>query len=72
MFFKVNQILEASPIWSSFRDQKHDLFLPESRAAGYLTGPVATAGYLTQGPSSSSPASMNRPPPIAQNDDLFS
>lgn len=68
---QVNQILEASPIWSSFRDQKHDLFLSANTHAGYLTGPVGTAGYLTQGPSSS-PAAMSRPPPIDKNDDLFS
>lgn len=68
---QVNTILEASPIWSSFRDQKHDLFLSDNQIAGYLTGPVATAGYLTAGPSSS-PAAMSKPPPIDKNDDFLS
>ena len=66
----MNSILEASPVWSSFRDQKHDLFLSDTPIAGYLTGPVGVAGYLTAGPSSS-PAAMSRPPPIEKNDDLF-
>lgn len=68
---QVNQILEASTIWPTFRDQMHDLFLNDRQHAGYLTGPVATAGYLTQGPTSL-PASMNRPPPIEKNEDFFS
>lgn len=63
-------ILEASPIWSSFRDQKHDLFLSNSTTAGYLAGPVGAAGYLTQGPAKG-PAQMSRPPPIDNNSDMF-
>ncbi|XP_063063073.1 dnaJ homolog subfamily C member 13-like isoform X1 [Engraulis encrasicolus] len=45
---QVNDILSRSNVWSAFKDQKHDLFISESQAAGYLTGP-GVAGYLTAG-----------------------
>eukprot|EP00795_Rhopilema_esculentum_P013369 gene13369-4225_t len=64
---EVNAILEGSQIWSSYRDQKHDLFISESSHAGYLTGPVGVAGYLTQG--ANSPALSANPPPIDHHDD---
>ncbi|KAJ8397415.1 hypothetical protein AAFF_G00439640 [Aldrovandia affinis] len=35
---QVNEILSRSTVWSAFKDQKHDLFIYESQAAGYLTG----------------------------------
>eukprot|EP00794_Sanderia_malayensis_P017835 gene17835-19618_t len=64
---QVSGILESSQVWSSYRDQKHDLFISDSSHAGYLTGPVGVAGYLTQG--SSSPALSAAPPPIDHTDD---
>ncbi|XP_035285629.1 dnaJ homolog subfamily C member 13-like isoform X1 [Anguilla anguilla] len=58
---QVNEILAQSTVWRAFKDQKHDLFIYESQAAGYLTGP-GVAGYLTAGTSSAVPSSV--PPPV--------
>lgn len=43
------QELDASPVWASFRDQRHDLFLTTDTVRGLLTGPTgpSTKGYLT-------------------------
>ncbi len=40
---QVSALLDASPIWSAYRNQRHDLFLPSAAAsegsvAGLLTG----------------------------------
>jgi len=64
---EVNEILDSSQVWSSYRDQKHDLFISDTSHAGYLTGPVGVAGYLTQG--ANSPALSANPPPIDHHDD---
>lgn len=37
---RVSHILNSNPIWSEFRDQKHDLFITESNVRGYLTGKI--------------------------------
>ncbi|KAL5258298.1 hypothetical protein ACHWQZ_G008960 [Mnemiopsis leidyi] len=58
---KVLEKLQNSPIWASYKDQKHDLFLETTRTAGYLTGPVGAAGYLTAGPANIIP---DTPPPL--------
>ncbi|XP_068688282.1 dnaJ homolog subfamily C member 13-like [Montipora foliosa] len=59
-----NKILEASSVWASYRDQKHDLFISDKPAvAGYLTGTAGVAGYLTMGSSNPSTIS-NVPPPV--------
>ena len=63
----MKEILDSSQVWSSYRDQKHDLFISDTSHAGYLTGPVGVAGYLTQG--ASSPALSANPPPIDHHDD---
>jgi DnaJ family protein C protein 13 len=43
----ITALLDASPIWAAYRDQRHDLFLTNTAVAGYLTGPTAqVAGYL--------------------------
>ena len=34
----VSAVLDASPIWATYRDQRHDLFLTNTAVAGYLTG----------------------------------
>ncbi|XP_038048790.1 dnaJ homolog subfamily C member 13-like isoform X3 [Patiria miniata] len=60
---QVTEILEKSSVWSSYRDQKHDLFLSNTNVSGYLTGP-GVAGYLTQGTPSTVPSA---PPPIDPN-----
>ena len=56
-------MLEASPVWSAYKDQKHDLFLSNTGISGYLTGPTGVAGYLTAG-SSTGTSSLNTPPPL--------
>lgn len=35
---RVSHVLNSNPVWSEFRDQKHDLFITESNVRGYLTG----------------------------------
>ncbi|XP_065200940.1 dnaJ homolog subfamily C member 13 isoform X2 [Planococcus citri] len=61
----VISILDKSPIWSTYREQKHDLFITNSNALPYLTGGLPTnGGYLTQGNASVIPSG---PPPL--NDD---
>ncbi|XP_070570129.1 dnaJ homolog subfamily C member 13-like isoform X2 [Ptychodera flava] len=57
---QVSGILDKSEVWSSYKDQKHDLFITETNITGYLTGP-GVAGYLTQGTASSMP---DAPPPM--------
>lgn len=58
----MNKILEASSVWSSYRDQKHDLFISDRPIAGYLTGgSVGAAGYLTMGPGNTI---SSTPPPV--------
>ncbi|XP_077997979.1 dnaJ homolog subfamily C member 13-like [Glandiceps talaboti] len=57
---EVTALLEKSDVWSSYKDQKHDLFITETNVAGYLTGP-GVAGYLTQGSASAMPSA---PPPM--------
>jgi DnaJ family protein C protein 13 len=59
----VLEILDESEVWTSYKDQKHDLFISDRNVAGYLTGPMGVAGYLTQGSANSS-AMPNKPPPI--------
>ena len=61
--FQITELLEASPVWSAYKDQKHDLFLSNTGISGYLTGPTGVAGYLTAGTSSGT-SSMNTPPPL--------
>ena len=36
--FQVSSILDKHPIWAEYKDQKHDLFLSDRPAAGYLQG----------------------------------
>lgn len=35
---QVAAMLDKSDVWSEFKDQKHDLFINNSRVAGFLTG----------------------------------
>ena len=53
-------------MWLSYKDQNHDLFIQETNIAGYLTGPVGTAGYLTAGPTNSTNL-PDAPPPLQQS-----
>nr|XP_024215378.1 dnaJ homolog subfamily C member 13 [Halyomorpha halys] len=62
----INALLEKSPVWSSYNDQKLDLFITNSTSPKYLTGgPTSTSGYLTQG---NSPTLLNTPPPVSKDD----
>lgn len=60
---EINKILEASTVWASYRDQKHDLFISDKPVAGYLTGGAGVAGYLTMGSGNSS-TMPSVPPPV--------
>ncbi|CAN8246994.1 unnamed protein product [Cochlearia groenlandica] len=57
---KVREILDASEVWSAYKDQKHDLFLPSNTqsaagVAGFIESSSNTLTYaLTAPPSSSS------------------
>ncbi|KAG1687435.1 DnaJ subfamily C member 13 [Nymphon striatum] len=59
---QVQSILNASRVWSEYKDQKHDLFISESKTAGYLTAGASVAGYLTAG--SSVNKMPDAPPPM--------
>jgi DnaJ family protein C protein 13 len=60
---KILEMLNSSPVWSAYKDQKHDLFISSTPVAGYLTGPTSgIAGYLTAGSTSAPPPSA--PPPL--------
>lgn len=62
---KILEMLNSSPVWSAYKDQKHDLFISSTPVAGYLTGPTTgIAGYLTAGSSSAPPPSA--PPPLIE------
>ena len=64
---KITEMLEASPVWSAYKDQKHDLFISDTSISGYLTGPTGVAGYLTAGTSTSAP--LTAPPPLKEPPD---
>ena len=69
-------MLNKSRIWRDYKDQKHDLFISNTSAIGYLTnsGP-SVAGYLTAGTASAAPKIDKLPPPtdeLAPHNDLFS
>ncbi|XP_056011194.1 dnaJ homolog subfamily C member 13-like isoform X2 [Ostrea edulis] len=67
---QITNILDKSPVWREYKDQKHDLFISDTPIAGYLTGPTgpSVAGYLTAGTRSTMP---DRPPPVDRHDDLM-
>ena len=60
-------MLEASSVWSVYKDQKHDLFISDTTISGYLTGPTGVAGYLTAGTSTTAP--LTAPPPLKEPPD---
>lgn len=61
---QVSSLLSGSTIWSQYESQKHDLFIEDKPAAGYLTSQPATAGYLTM----SRQTMPSVPPPIETNE----
>ncbi|XP_043463949.1 dnaJ homolog subfamily C member 13 [Leptopilina heterotoma] len=63
---KVNEILEKSPVWAEYKDQRHDLFISSGPTLCYLpAGTPMSAGYLTAGPSAAIPSG---PPPVEKED----
>lgn len=64
---KIAEILEKSPVWAQFKDQRHDLFLPAARTQAITGGPTGVAGYLTEGMFNPPPIS-NQPPPMHHSD----
>lgn len=66
---QILEVLDKSPVWSAYKDQKHDLFLTNTTVSGYLTGPSGVAGYLTAGSSSTNTANSSAPPPLEPPDD---
>ncbi|EDQ93103.1 uncharacterized protein MONBRDRAFT_17362 [Monosiga brevicollis MX1] len=63
---EVTVILDKCPWWAAYKDQRHDLFITNNKAAGYLTGPTAAvAGYLTAAPANAA-AGETMPPPLEQ------
>ncbi len=45
---QVSALLDASPVWAAYRDQRHDLFLPSGAAgAGSVAGLLTGAGTAT-------------------------
>lgn len=60
---RISEILDKSPIWAQFKDQRHDLFLPAARTLAVTGGPTGVAGYLTEGMFNPPPIS-NQPPPM--------
>uniref|UniRef100_A0A0K0D062 Armadillo repeat-containing protein 7 n=1 Tax=Angiostrongylus cantonensis TaxID=6313 RepID=A0A0K0D062_ANGCA len=60
---KISEILNRSPVWSQYRDQRHDLFLPASRTHAITGTSTGVAGYLTEGMFSPPPL-HSQPPPM--------
>lgn len=43
---QITNILDKSPVWREYREQKHDLFISDTPIAGYLTGQNITNHLL--------------------------
>ena len=44
---QINAILDASPVWREYKDQRHDLFISDTQIAGYLTGAHYCLSYFS-------------------------
>ncbi|GMR56372.1 hypothetical protein PMAYCL1PPCAC_26567, partial [Pristionchus mayeri] len=60
---EITAILEKSPVWTQYKHQSDDLFLPTARTAAIAAGSSGVAGYLTEGMYNPPPIS-NEPPPM--------
>lgn len=72
---RVTALLDQSPCWSSYRDQRHDLFLQASGSALPLAVGAGVAGYITHNSRTSAgmPRQYQSPPPVpAPSDPLQS
>lgn len=66
----VNELLNKSPVWSAYKDQKHDLFITDNPIAGYLTSGVGgVAGYITAGTGIGASGIPSAPPPLKEPPD---
>ncbi|KAL7076697.1 hypothetical protein ACQ4LE_003778 [Meloidogyne hapla] len=63
---RISQLLQKSPIWAHYKDQRHDLFLPALTQTQAITGgpsgSESIAGYLTEGMFEPPPARIAPPP----------
>lgn len=68
---RVREILDASDVWSAYKDQRHDLFLPsnaQSAAAGVAGLIESNSSRLTYAlPAPPQSAAMSRSPPSTSN-----
>lgn len=71
---RVSSLLEQSPCWSSYRDQRHDLFLQATGSALPITAGAGVAGYITHHSRGSTGLSRQHqsPPPPPPTDPLQS
>ena len=62
---RVSALLDQSPCWASYRDQRHDLFLQASGSALPVAAAAGVAGYLTHrsGAAAGLPRHHQPPPP---------
>nr|GMD83332.1 DnaJ homolog subfamily C GRV2 isoform X1 [Ipomoea batatas] len=67
---KVRDILNASDVWSAYKNQKHDLFLPsnaQSAAAG-VAGLIENSSSRLTYALTAPPSAQSRPPAIASSE----
>uniref|UniRef100_A0A0M3J3X1 DnaJ homolog subfamily C member 13 (inferred by orthology to a human protein) n=1 Tax=Anisakis simplex TaxID=6269 RepID=A0A0M3J3X1_ANISI len=64
---KISEMLNKSPIWAQYRDQRHDLFLPAQRTQAITGGSTGIAGYLTEGMFTPPASHFAPPPPVASD-----
>lgn len=71
---RVSSLLDQSPCWSSYRDQRHDLFLQATGSALPISAGAGVAGYITHGTRGSAGLSRQHqsPPPAPPTDPLQS
>jgi DnaJ family protein C protein 13 len=60
---RITAILNASPIWAQYKDQRHDLFLPASRTQAITGGATGVAGYILDVQHNSHVLPTQPPPP---------
>merc|ERR1740128_329056 len=64
---RIVSLLEKSPSWASYRDQRHDLFLQASASSAIL--PAGVAGYITHNRASTLPKQLSPPTDPLQSAD---
>jgi DnaJ family protein C protein 13 len=69
---RVTSLLDQSSCWSSYRDQRHDLFLQASGSALPIAAGAGVAGYITHHNRSTVGRQHQSPPPPPSIDPLQS